>query len=216
MEHKMIARRIAAFVTLLTFGILAAVTLVALSCAPVKADPINELLKREEFKTTVTKAKDALTLWDISSVTSDTHHYGCEARRDMGMGVILTVRLPSDPKASSMDITLSGVNFGLAGSQYGLWQVDDEDPVDIFGNAVTAWTTGMQVSTEFSKAETLKQFAGGRKLRLMFNNHFFELDLKETSAMLRELRKCNDVGQKMLNRKRMDAAVKAPTRNKNA
>lgn len=202
----MIARKLAAFVTLLTFGILAAVTLVALSCAPARAEP-------SEFKTTVTKTKDALTLWDISNVTSDTHHYGCEAKRDMGMGVILTVRLPSDPKASSMDITLSGVNFGLAGSQYGLWQVDNADPVEIFGKATTAWTTDMQISTDFTKAETLKQFAGGRKLKLVFNSQFFELDLKETGAMLRELRKCNEVGQKMLNRKRVDAAVKAVTRN---
>ncbi len=185
---------------------LALITFLTVSCAPARAEP-------SEFKTTVTKTKDALTLWDISNVTSDTHHYGCEAKRDMGMGVILTVRLPSDPKASSMDITLSGVNFGLLAPEYGLWQVDDLDPVEIFGKATTAWTTDMQISTDFTKAETLKQFAGGRKLKLVFNSQFFELDLKETGAMLRELRKCNDVGQKMLNRKRVDAAMKASTRS---
>lgn len=159
------------------------------------------------------KKADTLTQWTITPVTTETEHYACEATRMYG-DVKLTVRLPVPQPGTRnvLGITVEGVGFGLKAPSYGVWQVDKNTPQRIMGSPTSEWTTDMQISADQSDAESLKQFAAGGKLKLVFSNRYHVFALDESAAMLRALKRCNDTGQAMLDAKRIDASIKAPTR----
>lgn len=110
-------------------------------------------------------------------------------------------------------LTLHNVDFGMTSDeQRGLWQIDDNDPMQVYGYHVNQWTTSIDINEPPGKGNSVAQFRDGSKLNIVFGESRYVVDLQATAKMVEALKDCNARGQTHVDRQRIKYTSAAKVR----